>query len=118
MKVSTGSLGHCGHPRKNFQSFELGFAFLLFGFELSFHMQIGICFLGKVDLAEGTCTWAAAQRDVKAPWLAQAGPRSGLARRVVGGGPGKEGNEGVSEQQPSLAWIQTVDKDPDLSYFD
>ena len=70
-------------------------------------MQIGICFLGKVDLAEGTCTWAVAQRDVKAPWLAQAGPRSGLARRVVGGGPGKEGNEGVSEQQPSLAWIQT-----------
>lgn len=95
--MSKGSLGHCGQLRKNFQSFEPGFAFLLFSFELSFHTQIGICFLGKGDLAEGTCTRAAAQRFVRAPWLAHAGPWSGLAWQGVGGGPGKEGSEGVSD---------------------
>lgn len=29
-------------------------------------MQIGMCFLGKVDLAEEACTWAEAQWYMKA----------------------------------------------------
>lgn len=32
--------------------------------------------------------------------------------------PGKESSEGVPDQHPSLAWIQTMDKDPDLCCFD
>lgn len=55
MTVTQGSSGHCGSPKENFQSSELGFDFWL-----SFDIQIGMYCLGKVYLAEGTYTCAAA----------------------------------------------------------
>lgn len=58
---------------------------------LSFDIQIRMCFLGKVCLAEGTNTWPETERYIKAAEQAQAGLWSELGRGIVRDESGKEG---------------------------
>lgn len=82
-------------------------------------MQIGICFLGKWTLLREHVRGQEPSGMSEHLRLLRLGLWPGPVRQVVGDGPGKEGSEGeLPDQQRSLAWVLTVDRDPDLCCFD